>query len=197
MDKEALRQAWERLHKAKALIPAMSPEKSPAMIESAWIEFLAAAMTIYNKLEKGSKTNGKSEAWFGRMKHERKSDPLLSYLHHARNADEHGIIRIATPHTGGFSTQGPGTSITVRSVPGKIDTYTVEARDANGNQIEPLRVPPALTLDRVFDDRFKDWTEVPMMHLGKALPNQSPFLFASLGAAYLENLLREAGTYVS
>jgi hypothetical protein len=28
---------------------------------------------------------------YGRAKHERRNDPLLSYIHHARNADEHGI----------------------------------------------------------------------------------------------------------
>jgi hypothetical protein len=70
--------------------------KDPAIIETLWENFLIAANGIYSKLERGAKTNGKSKAWYGRKKHERKNDPLLSYLHHARNAAEHGIQRITS-----------------------------------------------------------------------------------------------------
>jgi hypothetical protein len=50
-----------------------------------------AAGGIYAKLEQGSRTNGRSRAWYGRIKNVRKNDELLSYLHHARNSEEHGL----------------------------------------------------------------------------------------------------------
>jgi hypothetical protein len=65
-----------------------------ANVTAAWIDFLYAFNGVYQKLQKGSLLNGKSKAWFGRIKHMRDSDELLSYLHQARNAEEHGLEAI-------------------------------------------------------------------------------------------------------
>ena len=35
-----------------------------------------------------------SKGWFDRVKHVRKTDKILSYILHARNADTHGVERI-------------------------------------------------------------------------------------------------------
>jgi len=38
--------------------------------------------------------SSKSKVWWGNKLHERRTDPLLRYLWHARNADEHTLQRI-------------------------------------------------------------------------------------------------------
>src|SRR4051794_1216811 len=59
--------------------------------QAMWAEFLLAVSGIYSMLKAGAKGNGWSGAWVARKLQERHDDPLLSYLHHARDAEEHGI----------------------------------------------------------------------------------------------------------
>ena len=44
-----------------------------------------------SKLEQGSKS-GSSQPWYGGIIHERRTDPLLQYIHQARDASEHGDV---------------------------------------------------------------------------------------------------------
>ena len=64
-------------------------------IKTAWSSFLVSSGRIYTKLEQGSKTDESSRTWWGKQVHERRSDPLLCYLWHARNVDEHTLQNIA------------------------------------------------------------------------------------------------------
>ena len=83
--------ARERLRRAQSALERLEQAMTNRERETAWSEFLLASHALYSKLEHGSKGCGKSEAWFGRKKHERKNDELLCYIHHARNTDDHGI----------------------------------------------------------------------------------------------------------
>jgi hypothetical protein len=85
-------QAKARLEKAKSALAKLEdgPIKDTAVFRSAWSDFLLATASIYFKLEQGAKGNGPSEGWYGRKKHERKADPLLSYLH--RCEDSHRLL---------------------------------------------------------------------------------------------------------
>jgi hypothetical protein len=94
MDRVALRQAKSRLAKAEAAVTRLNTAKTFDETETSWSDFLTAAATIYTKLEQGSKTDKKSLSWFSRIKGLRRSDPLLRYVHQARNSDEHGIVDI-------------------------------------------------------------------------------------------------------
>ena len=94
MDPNAVEQAQVRLRKAEKALEALKEADGYEAAEDAWTDFLLAASTIYTKLEQGSKSNNRSSGWFSRKKKERKDDPLLKYLHRARNSDEHGIERI-------------------------------------------------------------------------------------------------------
>src|SRR5690606_27755019 len=101
MDPQAVEQAKIRLKKAETAIARLKSADSFEQAEDAWTDFLSATSTIYSKLEQGAKVNGKSSAWFGRKKKERKDDPLLRYLHYARNSDEHGVQRLVERRTKG------------------------------------------------------------------------------------------------
>lgn len=67
-----------------------------ASFESAWREFLQKVERVWNKTQAamaGKQGWAKLES---EIAHQRNTDPLLLYLRHARNADEHGIQPIAT-----------------------------------------------------------------------------------------------------
>src|SRR6516165_1236564 len=84
--------ARERLRRAHSAFERLERATTNKDRETAWSDFLLASHAVYSKLEQGSKGCGKSQAWFGRKKHERKNDELLRYIHHARNIDDHGIM---------------------------------------------------------------------------------------------------------
>jgi hypothetical protein len=88
MNPSAVLQAKQRLLKLEKALSALRSATTVEDAEEAWTDFLLAASTIYSKLEQGSKGYAKTEPWFGKKKKERKDDPLLRYLHYARNSDE-------------------------------------------------------------------------------------------------------------
>ena len=91
MQRKAVTKARDRLRAAESAFEQMRATKigSPDF-EHAWYAFLVAQNSFYGALEQGAKS-GRSKGWFDSKKHERKTDPLLNYLHHARNADEHSL----------------------------------------------------------------------------------------------------------
>jgi len=95
MQPRAIKQASERFASASAALAEIERAESLPAMEASWHDLLAAAGTIYSKLEQGAKRSGPSEAWFARRKAERKQDPLLQYAHQARNSAEHSIEDVA------------------------------------------------------------------------------------------------------
>lgn len=191
MDRHGVRQAWERLHKAQKAYSAITDAENFGQVESAWTDFLLAASAVYSKLERGAKGTS-SAPWFGKKKHERRTDPLLSYIHHARNADEHGIKAVTKRNEGGWTIKGGG----FFKVEGVIRTGKREIK------VTPVRGPaptvevvqPYVELVSVTDERFGDTFDVPKAHLGAplTLKDQSPQKIAALALAYLEQLVAEA-----
>lgn len=95
MKERAVEHAKGRLEAAKAALREMERGASLKAMTAAWHDLLVAASTVYSKLEQGAKGHGPSEAWFSKKKAERKTDPLLQYVHHARNSTEHSIEDVA------------------------------------------------------------------------------------------------------
>ena len=162
----------------------------------AWTDFLAAASTIYSKLEQGSKSHPSSLGWFGRMKRERKVDPLLSYIHHARNSDEHGIAEITADTGCKFEIKHP-------TMPLRFEVFaeTEEAKDqefsifVQGQEtitVKPTNAEKMIVLVEVKDDRYNDTFPVPASHLGVKIPRAIPSDAAKNALSYLENLIAAA-----
>jgi hypothetical protein len=101
MKKAGVYEAHTLYQTAEQAVQVMASTQSLEEFGRAWRDFLTAANGIYFKLEAAKDTT--SQPWFGRKVQERKNDPLLSYLLHARNAGEHGIAPI-TGVTGGEQT---------------------------------------------------------------------------------------------
>jgi hypothetical protein len=183
MNSEAIHKAARKLESIRRAVEAMKYSKDPINIEEAWEIFVNATGSFYSALEQGAKENDKSKAWFGRKKHERKSDPLLRYLHQARNADEHGIKRI-TDRTNSHITLKQGASATLRSDGKKWDVIQQDGDIEFPNDV--------VRLVRVHDDRFHDWYDPPSQHLGRELSDLSPAAVAGLAFDHLGQVLSEA-----
>lgn len=112
-------------------------------------------------------------------KHKRKIDPLLKYLHHVRNANQHTGVHLADFEI-------------ISRTPIDYVTITRIGKDENGNEMKideqhPL-YPSKLQLKPVRDSG--QIYSPPMYHNGTPLKYYyDPFEVASLGISYYENLL--------
>ena len=188
MKHNALEHANGRLERARKALDALKTAQANwdgKEAETHWSAFLIAASGIYSKLEQGAKGNGKSEAWYGRVKHKRKNDELLSYIHHARNSDEHSLELVSEHHSG----------ITVVPIPPyawtENGTLQVSRNTPVGTQIAQA-LPPGLRLLPVSDNRYKDTFPVPRTHLNQPIIGIEPVTVAIAALAYLEKLAGQA-----
>lgn len=135
---------------------------------------MLALNAAFLKLEKGARGCGKSEGWINRHKNTRRTDPLLAYLHQARNVDEHGLEPVS------------------RATPGRI-----VPRAEGGAIIVSIG---RIHLVEVVDDRYGDRFPVPRSHLGKPIDPMTPFAdrdigpweTGKLGLEYIRAMLMEA-----
>jgi len=198
MDALAVAQARGRLLKAEKSLAAFKAATKIEDAEEAWSDFLLAASTIYSKLEQGSKGHGPSQGWFGRKKKERKDDPLLRYLHFARNSDEHGIERVAA--TTGNNTnplQGNRKLRFNERFPVKMTQIEEKTKQPFGETFDAVIAGPTLKPVRVTDSRFKDYCDPPRTHMGKHI-SYCDFVdgIAAVALAYLKELVAEAESFV-
>jgi hypothetical protein len=190
MNPKAITQAQGRLDRARSAVEAMKAANNPAQVEDQWARFLLAAAGIYSKLLQGAKGNAKSETWFGQKTHERRTDPLLRYLHHARNSEEHGIEEI-TKRTSSHVKLHPGAAAFFRT-DGKHIWDAVPWSGRVEFPHDKVRLVP------IHDSRFpRDRFDPPETHLGQAVTDHSPAAVASLGLAYFEQMLLEASALLS
>jgi hypothetical protein len=196
MDAHALEQAKAKVRRAEKALYELKVATNYDEAEEAWSDFLLAASTIYSKLAQGSKSKGTSAGWFGRKKKERKDDPLLRFLHHARNSDEHGIERIA--ERGGNARDLGGKPLMFN----EYREHVIEdVRDGVTGEIKMKDIPailhgPSLGMVNVRDRG--NYYDPPTEHLGKtiALEDNSLIGVAGLGMAYLSNLVADAESLV-
>ena len=149
------------------------------------------ANRVYTKLENGSKHNSKSKGWFGRIVHERRKDPLLRFIHQARNTEEHGLAGSSNTQAA-MSAQG---SIHIKCTVVTDDMFAVEYTPANSGS--KLAVRFSLNLCSVVDDRFGNTFEPPREHLGQPLVDVSPLGVAEAALGYLGNLITKAKRFMS
>ena|SRR5579864_9274111 len=89
--------AWDNVEALAALKPGTNFDE----IQTRWAAFLSAADRMFNKLKEGAQASPQSKHWYGTKVHQRRTDPMLCYLQHARNADEH-TLEIVTKNQPGF-----------------------------------------------------------------------------------------------
>ncbi|MFL6725177.1 MAG: hypothetical protein ACJ8FS_01530 [Sphingomicrobium sp.] len=60
-------------------------------VADAWADFLAHANKVYAKLRAACHGQPLDWMWWKKKMDERRDDPLLAYIHHARNCDTHRL----------------------------------------------------------------------------------------------------------
>jgi hypothetical protein len=188
MKQKAIEEALIRLERVRQAIAIFAqPESTVADFRTAWWGFLLAANGIYSKLEQGSKGHGQSESWFGRKKHERRKDELLSYIYHARNSDEHSIEGSDAKHDTRVISGNKWTKI--RSADGENTHVTVEA----GRPLAVRLQGQGIHL-RTVRDQYGNVFQPPREHMCKPLPESSIKGVVMAAEAYLNAMIEEAST---
>jgi hypothetical protein len=197
----AINHSIARRDKARAALHVLESAPTLASAEGAWSDLLLAGNAIFTKLEQGSKANGKASAWFGGIKKIRKDDPLLSYMHHARNSEEHGLEDVTKRMKAGQATitfrepydpkklEGLQLRIDATSKPGHV-LVSSSNEDVISTKVYDK---PALALVQVKDRGV--YYDPPYEHQGKALADQSPVTIAGLFVDYLSGLIDDAKSY--
>ena len=120
----AIRQSIARLRRPATLLSAWRQLPRLMKPKARGLIFYYPEMQFIPSLNKAAKVSGKASAWYGRVKKLRKDDPLLSYMHHARNSEEHGIEDTTKRMKAGEAT------ITIREPfdPSKLQGVQVDSR---------------------------------------------------------------------
>lgn len=192
----ALAKAGDHLELAEEAAKGLTLDGGFKLYERAWSEFLSQVSRFYSKLEQGAKGTAKSEGWFGHKKGERSDDPLLSYLHQARNADEHGLDYITAK---GADCVNVHMTKDVKEIHVAFDMMVdkagrVHVRDPKTNTPEAVDhfelINPRVELVTV-KNRGHSF-DPPNMHLGKPIVENGPPSVAKLAISYLRDMLDEA-----
>lgn len=190
MERKAIETARIEFNRAFQSMDDLLASQHFAEIERHWSAFLVNSGRVYTKLEQGSKISGRSRAWWGKKIHERKIDPLLRYLWHARNADEHTIMAVTEQH--------PGAVTEVQPTAKEIEEFHQQMQ----NQPHPYVglamvevVYPHVRLVNVVDRGVQ--FDIPSEHLGSTISAPDPKSVGLLALAYLEAMITEAETLIA
>jgi hypothetical protein len=151
----ALEKAKRLVEQSQVCLVAMENSADFKRLKSNWSDFLTYSQRINITLEQGSKDNGTSSAWWGNQRRTRKTDPLLRYVHHARNADEHGLADVTETVPGALALGvGPGSWRIDGNTgaPGQPGFFRVQALGGQTDKSVPIMAWPArVRLTRVID----------------------------------------------
>lgn len=201
MKRVALQKATEHLELAKAAVDQMKQATNFNAYERAWSQFLSQASRIYNKIEQGAKGCNASEPWFGNKKHERRKDPLLSYIHHARDCEEHTIdhtAAIAADGIMGLMENDGDFSISCDVMVdenGRQHYRNIVAKGPDGEDLPYELINAKLALLTVRDKRYGDKFAPPAMHRAHPIVDTTPRGVAQLALTYMEEMLNEAAQF--
>jgi hypothetical protein len=189
MKQAAIDSAVTEFNRAAQSMDELAASNNFAEVERHWAAFLVSAGRVFTKLQQGAKASGKSKAWFGRKLHERRTDPLLLYLWHSRNADEHGIQAVTQQH--------PGIIKSVEPTPAELQEFHCKMQD----QPHPYGalamleiVNPHVMLVDIIDHGVRYCP--PHAHGGSAISNPHPNNVGLLALSYLDSMINEAREYV-
>ncbi|MCX4152363.1 MULTISPECIES: hypothetical protein [Paraburkholderia] len=179
---------WGALKRATDQVQALKAQTDPQKQAESWQDLLIQLERVWNKSEAHFSKSPKWTGWKSNYERLRKVDPLLSYLRHARNADEHTAEEITERKPGSW---------TLNPAIGK--SLHIKHMNINKGQIERLEtdVPVKFT---VIDGAAApiDVTDrgvayaVPTEHLGKSIPSPNFVAMAELAVDFYTGTLKAA-----
>lgn len=188
MDSAAFARAKLECETAQTKLSAMRTAPDIKTLAALWSEFLTSAQRCFTKLRKATEA-GPSKGWMDQVVHTRNQDELLSYILHARNADEHGIKAITEEKDATFSLRPKvGTDLHIKSfaITGGQILIDRETADKVVMEFTPrtIRLAPVTDRGRTYDP--------PRTHLGQPVDNPDPITVAELASSYLAGIVAEA-----
>lgn len=175
----------------RALDRLASAEDDLGGFQDAWSDFLIAANGVYSKLKAGAKGHGRSEPWFGRHQRLQTKDPLLRYVHQARNADEHGL-KFGTAMEATYTFHGSGEPKALFSPDGKLLGLNIRIQAAKMSLKSQRPV-----LVQITNSMHGDTFDPPDSHLGEPIDDPYPVYVAGLTILYLQKMIEEAERLVA
>lgn len=97
---------WKALKRAEDALKRLQEEHNLEIKAENWQDFLIHLERTWNKTGAYFSRSPKWSGWSSEYEHLRKKDALLSYLRHARNADEHRDDAITQPKQSGLAFNG-------------------------------------------------------------------------------------------
>lgn len=194
MAPEILAHAQKAQRAAENALVRMREAKSFPDFEEAWNDFLSTYGKVWTRLVAVCKANTKAATkWRGEQERIRKEDPLLRYLHHARNSDQHsvtdGIKHVPAQHSMQMP-HGPGGVTVINHLSFSIINGVPEIHAYDGNAPIILGYTPArLTLLPVTDKGVR--YDPPSEHRGKPLTKLDPIAVAEMGVKFSAVMLDE------
>lgn len=180
MRRSAIEQAQQHINSAVRAITEFQHASCYEKAETAWTDFIFALASVYSKFEQGAKGISKSEAWYEKAL--RKSDPVLRYLHYARNAEEHGIELATARHpNGGFPNLGYGQR--EEFIVSPFDPTTMQA---TGESVPAWAYGEHLKLVRAHNRRHNDYCDPPFADID---PPGDPVAVGIRGLLLIQKML--------
>lgn len=179
------------LRKAETAINAMANSADLETFEEHWKEFLRRLERTWNKAEGQFYCDEKWREWQGRFAKLRRNDPLLRYLRHARNADEHTVAPITQRQESQLSMMaGPKGHAHIRSI--RIDQHGLLVIDGDGPlklsfHPEQMHLLPVENRGTIFP--------VPTRHLDKSINPTDVLSIARAALAFYTNFLNEVEAF--
>ena len=179
--------ARKELRRAQDALSVLGTARDVNSLEASWVNVLRYLERFWNKANAEMKRHPKWQGWpeRGHIERERKKDPLLSYVHNARGAEEHGIAEIADKKLGSLGIN-----------PAFGNSLYIEKLTIRQGQISELQSPQPIRIDvtpatftlRPVENRGAIYP-VPSTHAGKALAGVDPLSIATAAVTYYANVL--------
>lgn len=138
--------------------------------EDAWADFLANASNVFAKLRAACRGHPLDWGWYGKKLDERSRDPLLLYIHKARNASTHRLDDIT-------ERVAAGRRLTIAPGIGRVYVRF------------PIHIRPLPVVDQ-----HGNVYEVPTSHRGVEFAYCDVVVMSHIAAKYLQDLVKEASS---
>ena len=191
MDQKAFAAAKEKLQIAKTKYEAMQTATDLPHLAQLWSEFLTEQHRVFLRLRKATERNS-SKGWCDAMIAEQRTDDLLKYCLHARNAHEHGIEKITNSTPSALEIGSKTSSFFIKEMTIKNVSNVIHiASDPETYQNMILSWSPGSVNFIPVSDRGQTYYP-PAKHLDKTIECNTPISAAHNAVLYLEKKIVDA-----
>ena len=183
---KGISQARKELVEARAALERIRVAASFAAYEAAWQDCLTRIERSWNKT-KGAFADGRYRPWRGTHEHARRNDQLLSYLSHARDAEEHTVADTLAQEPGSIGLNPAfGDVLIIESLTIRGGVMSVKSPHPIAITIQPGRIKLLPATSRGVT------SPPPSEHLGVPLERADPDYVLERGIDYYDRLLADA-----